>query len=71
MATRLKHKEHGYLMAYGPAQVAELEALGWQIDASYDKPVHPNTLEIKAVKPAKQKHHEFHFADLIGHKDKE
>ena len=58
-------------MAYGPAQVAELEALGWQIDDSYDRPARTAPSEIKAVKPVKQKHHEFHFADMIGHRDKE
>ena len=72
MAVRLKHPVHGFLIAYGQAQVAELRECGWQIDESYDKPVKPQPVKSESSsKPAKQKHSEFHFADLLGHKDKE
>ena len=74
MAVRLKHPVHGYLIAYGQAQVAELEGCGWQIDESYDKPVKPQPVQQESkssLKPAKQKHSEFHFSDLLGHKEKE
>lgn len=55
MATRMKHAEHGFHIAYTPEEIEVLKKSGWELDPTWDdgKTIQPEPEKKKPGRPKK------------------